>query len=320
MNQAVQKFSCAEDEIDLRALFATLWQGKWLIIVITFLCAAAGVGYALYKPNVYTASAVVAPAQDSSGGMQISGQLSGLASLAGVNLGSSDTNKTAIAKEVLQSRAFLTDFIHRHQLAVPIMATTGWSEKTKTWRYNTEVYNPHADKWLTNDEGESFEPTDWDLVKTFRRQLNVSQNSENGMLILSITSYSPMAASNWVSWLIQDINEHMRAQDVQESQARMDYLEKKLRETSNADMQRVFYQLIEKETRIIMLANAQPEYIFRTIDPAVPPQDKSGPKRALMAVLATLLGGMLGVFVVFVRAFIKRENGSASDVALTQSN
>jgi uncharacterized protein involved in exopolysaccharide biosynthesis len=320
MNQAVQKISYAEDEIDLRALFATLWQGKWLIIAITFLCAAAGVGYALYKPNVYTASAIVAPAQDGSGGMQISGQLSGLASLAGVNLGSSDTNKTAIAKEVLQSRSFLTDFIHRHQLAVPIMATTGWSKKTKTWRYNTEVYSPHADEWLTNDEGESFEPTDWDLVKALREQLNVSQNSENGMLILSITSYSPMAASNWVSWLIQDINEHMRAQDVQESQARMDYLEKKLRETSNADMQRVFYQLIEKETRTIMLANAQPEYIFRTIDPAVPPQDKSGPKRALIAVLATLLGGMLGVFVVFVRAFIKRENGSASDVALTQSN
>ena len=76
MNQAVQNLSYAEDEIDLRALFSTLWQGKWLIIAVTSLCALAGVAYALFKPNLYTASAIVAPTQDG-GGMQLSGQLSG---------------------------------------------------------------------------------------------------------------------------------------------------------------------------------------------------------------------------------------------------
>jgi uncharacterized protein involved in exopolysaccharide biosynthesis len=319
MNQAVQNLSYPEDEIDLRALFATLWQGKWLIIAATFLCALAGVAYALFKPDLYTASAVVAPTQDG-GGIQISGQLSGLASLAGVNLGGGGSNSTAIAKEVLQSRVFLADFIHRHQLEVPIMATNGWNEKSNTWRYNTEVYNPDTGEWLKSDEGETLKPTDWDLVKHFRQKLNVNENSDNDMLILSITSYSPEAASNWINWLIQDINGHMRTQDVQDSRARMDYLEKKLGETSNADMQQVFYQLIEKETRTIMLANAQPEYVFRTIDPAVAPQEKSSPKRALIAVLAAFLGGMLGVFIVFFRAFLRQDVGPESKATITYSN
>jgi hypothetical protein len=30
-------------------------------------------------------------------------------------------------------------------------------------------------------------------------------------------------------------------------------------------MQQVFYQLIESETRTVMLANAQPKYVFKTV-------------------------------------------------------
>jgi len=54
MNQRMgleQQSQYADDEIDLRQLFAALWGGKWLIIAITFLFAAGGVAYALYKPD-----------------------------------------------------------------------------------------------------------------------------------------------------------------------------------------------------------------------------------------------------------------------------
>jgi LPS O-antigen subunit length determinant protein (WzzB/FepE family) len=111
-------------------------------------------------------------------------------------------------------------------------------------------------------------------------------------------------AKEWAEKLVHDINEHMREQDVKEAEARIAYLEGKLQETNIAGMQQVFYQLIESETRTVMLANAQDEYIFKTVDPAVVPQEKSEPKRALIAVVATMLGGMLGVFTVFIIAFI----------------
>jgi len=92
---------------------------------------------------------------------------------------------------------------------------------------------------------------------------------------------------------------------VQEAEASIQYLESKLQETNIAGMQQVFYQLIESETRTVMLANAQKEYVFKTVDPAVVPQEKSEPKRAMICILATLLGGMLGVFLVFLRAFFQ---------------
>lgn len=295
-----------DDEIDLRELFATLWAGKWLIMAITLLFAVAGIAYALYKPNIYQASVLLAPANEEGGISGLSGQLDGLASLAGINIGSGGSNQTVIAREVLQSRAFLTDFIRRHNLEVQIMATEAWNDKSRAWVYDREEYNPETGQWLTDNEGESYKPTDWDLVKVFKEShLSVSENKDSGMITVSVKSLSPPAAQQWAEWLVADINEHMRRQDVSKANARIAYLEEKLNETNVAGMQQVFYQLIESETRTVMLANAQQEYVFETLDPAVVPEEKSEPKRALICIIATLLGGMLGVFVVLIRAFVK---------------
>lgn len=292
-----------DDEIDLRDLFLTLWHGKWLIISITTVFAVAGIIYALMQPNQYQAKAKLAPA-DEEQGQRISGQLSGLASMAGVNIGSEGGSKTVIAKEILQSRAFLGDFVRRHEIAVPLMATQGWDPETGEWIIDETIYDPETGQWQKDEEGESLEPTDWNLVKRFRGMLSVSSSDDTGMVTVSIENQSPIAAQRWVDRLVADINEHMRQEDVEEAQNRINYLRNQVDETSITGMQQVFYQLIESETRTVMLANAQDEYVFQTIDPAVVPEEKSGPSRALICILATMLGGMLAVFTVFVRVFI----------------
>ncbi|WP_203300253.1 Wzz/FepE/Etk N-terminal domain-containing protein [Marinobacter sediminum] len=304
-----------DDEIDLRELFSTVWRGKWIIILATFIFAAAGVGFALYKPNIYQSSVLIAPAQEEGGGLGgLASQFGGLASLAGINLGGGSSNKTVIAKEVLQSRAFLTNFFHRHDLEVPLMALDGWNEKSGEWDYDQDKYNPETSEWLLDSDGESYKPTDWEMVETFREDhFSVSEAKETGMITVSVKHYSPVLAKQWAEKLVQDLNEHMRKQDVEEAEARIAYLEEKLDETNVAGMQQVFYQLIENETRTVMLANAQKEYVFKTIDPAVIAEEKAEPKRALICVIATLLGGMFGVFIVFIRAFI----GSGPDKVLS---
>ena len=50
-----------------------------------------------------------------------------------------------------------------------------------------------------------------------------------------------------------------------------------------------------------MLAEVRQEYVFKTIDPAVVPEEKSKPSRALICVLGVILGGIAGVAVVLIR-------------------
>tara|TARA_Y100001001_G_scaffold160923_2_gene184426 strand:+ start:3121 stop:4074 length:954 start_codon:yes stop_codon:yes gene_type:complete len=303
--QQIEQPYYPDDEIDLRELFGILWQGKWLIVAVTMLFAAAGVAYALYKPNIYQASVLVAPANNEDSKLGgLGGQLGGLASLAGISLGGG-SNQTAIAKEVLQSRAFITDFIHRHDLVKPLAAMKSWDESNSQWVYDREIYDPEAEEWLVDENGNSLKPSDWDLVKIFREDhISVSEDQDNGMISVSVKNRSPVAAKEWAQWLVKDINEHMRRQDVEEAEASIQYLEQKLNETSIAGMQQVFYQLIENETRTVMLANAQKEYVFKTVDPAVIPEEKSEPKRAMIVIIFTLLGLFLSIFLVVVYGFI----------------
>ncbi|MBQ0831301.1 Wzz/FepE/Etk N-terminal domain-containing protein [Marinobacter sp.] len=305
MSQTQEGNYYPDDEIDLRELFVTLWRGKWLVIVTAFIFAVAGVAYALYKPNIYQSSVLLAPAQEEGGGIGgLASQFGGLASLAGISLGGGSSNQTVIAKEVLQSRAFITGFIHRHELAIAIKAVKGWNEETSDWVYDHSVYSPDTGEWLQDSDGKSQEPTDWELVEAFKEDhLDIGEAKDTGMITVSVKHYSPIAAKQWAQWLVQDINEHMRKQDVEEAEASITYLEDKLKETNIAGMQQVFYQLIEGETRTVMLASAQREYVFKIVDPAVVPEEKSAPKRALISVISTCLGGILGILIVFIRSF-----------------
>jgi LPS O-antigen subunit length determinant protein (WzzB/FepE family) len=52
-----------------------------------------------------------------------------------------------------------------------------------------------------------------------------------------------------------------------------------------------------------MFAEVRDEYVFKIIDTALVPELKAKPKRALIVVLAVLLGGILSVLVVLIRYF-----------------
>lgn len=53
----------ANDEIDLKELFTALWQGKWLLTIITLLFSVAAIGYALNAQEWWSAKATVSQPQ-----------------------------------------------------------------------------------------------------------------------------------------------------------------------------------------------------------------------------------------------------------------
>ncbi|MDW1886848.1 MULTISPECIES: Wzz/FepE/Etk N-terminal domain-containing protein [Vibrio] len=308
----------ADDEIDLRELFKAIWKGKWVIIATTFVFAVASVLYALSLPNIYKADALLAPAESSSGGglSKMAGQLGGLAALAGVNLGGGETSQTDLAVQVMKSRQFVDAYINKHDLLVPLMAAKDWDLSNNQLVLDEELYDQNTGKWLREPEGlRGAKPTAQEAFERFSKDtLSVNQDKESGLYTVSVKHYSPYIAQQWVNWLIEDINKVMRERTIAETSQNLAYLNTQLQKTAVADMQSTFYKLIEEQTKSLMLAEVQEEFVFKTVDPAVVPEFKDGPKRALICVLGTLLGGMLGVAVVLVR-FAFRKDEDIEDLA-----
>ena len=293
-----------DDEIGLAELWRAIWQEKWLIIAITTVFAIASVAYALSLPNIYKSEALLAPAAQESGGMGgLASKFGGLASLAGINLdGGGGIDKTALALEIMKSRVFVTKFITEHELLVPLMATKGWDQGSNQLIYNQDAYDLNEKKWLREVKAPfKSEPSSQEAFKAFAKLVSASQDKASSMVTISVKHYSPVIAKQWVDWLIDAINEEMKTRDLSEAQKSISYLEQQLTKTRLNDLQNVLFDIIEEQTNTIMFTEVREQYAFKTIDPALVPEVKAGPKRALICVLGVFLGGILSVLTILVR-------------------
>ncbi|RZQ56282.1 LPS O-antigen length regulator [Pseudidiomarina tainanensis] len=301
MTNEIEHRPLADDEIDLRELFTMLWRGKWIITAFTFLFAIGSISCALSLPNIYKSEVLLAPSEDSQGrgltGMV--GGLGGLASFAGLSLGGNQADKTTIALEILKSRGFLTEFVEKHQILREIMAVKEWSPN-QGLVFNEEIYDSQQDIWV-----QQAKPTSWEYVNHIRNNLlTITREPESGLIRLSIHHQSPIFAKRFVELLVMDINDEMRKRDINEAKRSLEFLANELKQTSLSNMQQVFFELIEKQTQTMMLANIRPEYIFQTIDPAIAPEQKVKPRRSLIVIVATALGTFFGAFFVLLRSTI----------------
>ncbi|WP_282064782.1 Wzz/FepE/Etk N-terminal domain-containing protein [Vibrio rotiferianus] len=289
-------------------LIALLWKGKIAIIATTVLFAVISVVVAISLPNIYRSEAVLTPATQDASMSGLSGQLGGLASLAGVSLGADDSNKSKLALEVLKSRSFLADFVNRHHILPDLMAVDEWIPTKNKVVYNSELYDESQQKWIREAEfPRSATPSTQEAYPELLDVLSVTEDKQTGLVRIAVEHQSPYVAKQWVDWLVSDINEEMRTRDLKDATRMVKYLEDKLENTKLADMQSILFQLIEEQTKTIMLAEVMEEYVFKVVDSPVVPELKDSPKRALICVLGTLLGGILGVFFVILRYFIKGE-------------
>ena len=290
-----------DDEIDLRELFRVLWAGKWLIGGITFVATVIAVIVALMLPNIYRAEALLAPNdQEGAGGLSaLAAQYGGLASLAGINLGGGQVDKTALGLEILKSRKFISEFVERRDILVPLVAARGWDSETGELIIDPEDYDRVLGKWIRDvSPPKKTVPSLQEAYKEFEKILSVTQNKKNGLVTVAIEHYSPTVAKQWVDWLIDNLNASIMLKDVAEAEQAIEYLNKQIENTPLADMRNVFFSLIEEQTKTVMLARVSNEYLFKTIDPAFVPEEKSKPHRSLIVLASAILAGLLSIIWV----------------------
>jgi uncharacterized protein involved in exopolysaccharide biosynthesis len=299
------------DGIDPLELWRGLMHGKWIIIGFIAAFSIASIFYALSLPNMYKSAAILAPTESSGGGLtKLAGQLGGLASLAGINLGAGGSNKTAEALEILQSWAFIEEFIQEQNIAPQVFAVRGWNEETNELIYDTKIYNPQTQTWTREPtKGKKAEPSSWELFENFVEYLNLEEGRVSGFTSLNIEYYSPEVAKAWVDALVIKINTKLQVRESQEAEKNIAFLKEQIEQTSLASMQSVFYDLIEEQTKTLMLAKGSTEYVLRTVSESRVPEKRSKPGRALICVVGAFLGGFLGVCIALLQYFIRKLYG-----------
>jgi uncharacterized protein involved in exopolysaccharide biosynthesis len=279
--------SGGDEKIDLRELLQVLWHGKWIIFSATLAFAVGSVVYALTQQNWYRAEVLLAPADERSL-PPLGGQLGGLAALAGVSVGGGGG---AEAKAVLRSRGFARDFIDDFAL-LPVFFADDWDSERNAW--------------VSND------PEDWpdirDAVRYFHDNiLKVSEDRQTGLVTLAVEWTDSALAADWAQSLAQRLNARMREQALSEAEANVAYLQSELSGTSVVTLQQSVGRLLESEMQKLMLARGNEEFAFKIVDGPEVPKRHVRPKRALIAILGTVLGAMLAVLAVCTASALRKE-------------
>jgi uncharacterized protein involved in exopolysaccharide biosynthesis len=290
--------------INMGSLLKLLWQRGWMILLSALIAGAAVAFYVINKPNIYRASAVVAVRSGDEGiGQSLArGQLGGLASLAGVNIGSGGGERSELVAG-LTSRSLAEQFI-REQKITPYLF---WDKRTRegNWKGPAPTMGEAVDRWLED-------------------VLLVNEDRKTGLVSISVEHVDRALAARLANAYVAIANRTTRARQIREANGTIAYLNQQLAVNRLEGVREALYRLMETNFNRIAIANVRPDYPFAFVDRAVAPEPKKKvrPKRSLMVIFGALGGGTLAALVVMLMGrnrFLQRPAG-AGRLEMTEDN
>lgn len=311
-----------DDEISLIDLFAVLLRYKWMIILITFFCAAFAVAISIISlkqspeksilPNEYTSKALMLinnseSSSSSLSSMLSSSGLSSLASLAGISAGGNSNSGLAIY--FASTNSFLDPIIEKFNLI----------EKYKIEKY------PMAESR--------------DILK---ESLIAEYDDASGIFSISFTDIDPVFAADVVNYAVglmenmflnlgidknvlekKNLEENIEhsyqellnlQKKIQSLESSVSYgsasnipsiiLETSLLKAELAAQEQVYTQL-KTQLELLKVSMASERPVFQIIEKAEVPDRKSGPSRGMLCIIVTFAGGFVSVFLAFLLNAIK---------------
>lgn len=356
-----------ETEIDLIEVIRKLWAKRKFILKVTVVFMALGVLIALFSPKEYTAGCTMVP---QIGEKTTGGNLSGLAAMAGINLGSNsggDVLMPNVYPKILSSVPFQKELMQTE------IKFEGYEQPVRLLDYYTgEEYRKFSllgtiKKYtiglpglilgaLSKEEAtpglpdsassgiQSLSKEEDDCMKILANLVTLTVNDKEGYITLSASMPEPVAAAQLAYKVQVLLQKYVTEFKIEKARANLEFIEERYADAKSEferkqeelaefrDANRNFASAVAKTTEerlsneyAVVLgvyselakqreqANIQVKEdtpIFAVVEPVTVPTERSKPKRALICVAFTFLGGFCGVGLVLVLPFLAQVSGA----------
>ena len=333
-----------EEEIDLVEVVRKLWKNRKLILKITVVFMVLGVLVALFSPKEYTAGCTMVP---QSGDKKVGGNLSGLASMVGINLGGASGGEVlspTIYPKIVASIPFKKDL-----MATPLKFEEYDQPITLLDYYTKDEYQKFSlggtiakytiglpgviinairgedTTMISAGQGSAIQSLSKDekkMSEMLNDMISLNVNDKDGYVQLSASLGEPLAvaqlaerAQELLQTYITDYDAaKKRYEKMQDSLARFRDANKsfssavaKTQEealTNEYNLAYSVYSELAKQMEQAKIAVNETTPILTIVEPVVVPIERSKPKRGLICVLFTFLGGFAGVGMVLALPFV----------------
>lgn len=351
-----------DQEIDLVEVIRKLWKNRKLIIKVTVVFMVLGVLVALFSPKEYTAGCTMVP---QTGEKSAPGGLSGIASMMGINLGSTTGGEILSPKiypKILASVPFQKELMNtpltfeEYDRQITLLDYMTKDEYKKfnlggiLWKYTIGLpgiiigaIRGEDTLSISGDAVSSLEfmtKDEMEVSKALESMVSLNLNDKDGYIELTANFSEPLAvaqlaqkAQTLLQKYITEFKIEKVASDLKFVQQQYDTakqnFDSKLEELARfRDANKSFssavaktqeekliaeynlinsvYSELAKQLKQAEIAVNQTTPILTVVEPVVIPNEHSKPKRALICVLFTFLGGFAGIGLVLGLPFVAR--------------
>lgn len=368
LNQTPSPNSSSE-EIDLVEIIRKLWRNRKLIIRVTLIFMVLGVLVALFSSKVYTAGCTMVP---QSTDKKMGGSLSGLAAMAGINLGDigggevlspkiypkilssvpfqKDVMKTPLNFEEYEQPVILLDYYTNEDyqkfslIGTLVKYTIGLPGVIITAIRGEEPEPVYPVTSSGKNKIQSFTKDEFECSKVLEKIIGLSLNDKDGYVKLSVDMPEPFVAAQLAERVQTLLQKYITEFKIEKVQSNLDFVQGRYDDAKHD------FEAIQEEraafrdaNKNITSAKAQTEQekldtrynlalsvytelakqleqakiqvkettpILTVVDPVTIPIERSKPKRALICIMFTFLGGFAGIGLVLALPFLANISGN----------
>lgn len=309
----MKKESIEENEIDIVEVIKKLWLNRKLIAIITGLFMIIGVVYALLSTPIYQSTLTMYPA---AGGEKMGGLMSMAASF-GISAGGS--KETYNIEDVVKSRTIAREVV---------------LHKWKTAKYDKPVSLIEYNRNEIKDTNRAV----YSAIKVYNSWVSISTDDRTGLMTLFVETEDPILCAEIANYIgravtkyvqkyqggvanrnIDHINDRLIAvnQELKEAEEKIKAFQLNNRDMSSPQVQLEYGRLerqLQIKQQVYLTLNQQIELaqiekikkapVINILDKAEVPFLKIKPKRSIICIAYTFLGGLIGVGLVLLLPFL----------------
>lgn len=326
--------------IDFSAFFKIIWKEKFWVILITLLFTIGGIAYAVFVREEFVSTGKILPEyQSKAAGLGQFAGLASLAGvdLSSATAGGSDAIRPDLYPDVLKSTPFFLELfkVKVHNKDNKEMTFIQFYE---TFVLDNEIEEKDTKiKFPTSKQYIAVSYQTEKNLKDLRERISAVIDKKSGLITVTVKLPDPLVATIITDYSMNFLTNYITNYRTEKAKRDLDFLAERLdaakgkyynnqakkaqysdqnqlsmMKLQTADLQRerieseykissTFYNTLLQKYEEAKLKLQQETPVIKVLEPPVVPNKRSEPKRAIVIILATFLGSILGVIFVLIR-------------------
>ena len=225
------------------------------------------------------------------------GTLGGLAAITGIGMSGSTIDPIDYSIAVIKSRDFLARLLKYPGMKENLSIASSFDRQTNEIVYKKRFYDASSKQWKKDIKFLRIHR------KYYLKNLTLTKDRSTNLLTISFRHVSPVFAKEILDIIILELNQTVRAIELEDSEKKLQFLIDKTSSANNNEVRDALGQLIESELKNIVFSSTRVDYLLQKIDPPYIPHRAKYPNRPLLILLGIISGLALSASYLVIRSF-----------------